>query len=328
MSNEYLLEVADAPSIVQSHQKDEQIYSSVVQRLEHVLTNFKGQSFVNSYSNEISIASRVLYLAFTTLKGDPTLGEEYTDLVYVNRTGTDLVQKYKKLLFVLSYSVGPYISKKLYTKWSLRNTDSHSNGDAGNSSGDASISYKELLDKISSVHLMLFYFSGAYYEISKRIFGLRYAIGHKLNQNEKMFRKQNSNSLKILGYILLIQSFSKSLPILSQCVKTFLPQQQEQQLNEKNTYSSENDQIDTMALTKNTNLKDSKHIELSDESVFKFIPEESRNCILCLNSMVDPSAAPCGHIFCWDCIINWCKERPECPLCRQTCKMQHVLAIK
>ncbi|CAI6001729.1 unnamed protein product [Closterium sp. NIES-64] len=44
--------------------------------------------------------------------------------------------------------------------------------------------------------------------------------------------------------------------------------------------------------------------------------EASGRCSLCLASRSHPTCCPCGHIFCWGCIAEWCNEKPECPLCR------------
>lgn len=283
-----------------------------------VIKNFKGQFFANAHPQEISTSVKFLYLALTTLRGSRTLGEEYVDLIYVNRTGNMLVQRYKKLLFIVSYALGPYMASKWLQKWD-------ENGEKETRSKQ--YSFKRLLNMALNLHLVVFYFSGAYYDIIKRIFGLRYAVGHKVDGNEAKFRKSSSNSYKLLGYILLLQSTSRGIPIVIRYLKSLTSYDGKHSANKRHiTYDDE--QKNNGILKGIPDESQVVHIDLADESRLKFIPEASRTCVLCLNAMMDPSCAPCGHLFCWNCIINWCKERAECPLCRRACQGQQVLSLR
>jgi len=52
-------------------------------------------------------------------------------------------------------------------------------------------------------------------------------------------------------------------------------------------------------------------------------------CTICRRDRIHPAApASCGHVCCWDCLIQWVSiVRPECPLCRSPCKAQDIIAL-
>jgi len=52
-----------------------------------------------------------------------------------------------------------------------------------------------------------------------------------------------------------------------------------------------------------------------------------RTCTLCLEERTATSVTECGHLFDWNCIYNWGRERAECPLCRQSLNLTKLLPI-
>jgi peroxin-10 len=71
-------------------------------------------------------------------------------------------------------------------------------------------------------------------------------------------------------------------------------------------------------------------VDLAEDDVLPYIPTGSRRCPLCLDPMKDPSAAECGHLFCWTCILRWTGEavgQGECPICRGPCGREGLLRL-
>lgn len=69
-------------------------------------------------------------------------------------------------------------------------------------------------------------------------------------------------------------------------------------------------------------LAEVNHADESSEASY------SGNCSVCMSSMQVPTATVCGHVFCWECILEWTRgEKPACPSCRTECLPQDLLPL-
>ncbi|XP_060525604.1 peroxisome assembly protein 10-A-like [Cylas formicarius] len=54
----------------------------------------------------------------------------------------------------------------------------------------------------------------------------------------------------------------------------------------------------------------------------------TKGCIVCSENIENPTATPCGHIFCWNCIHNSLSYQKICPLCREAVIPNRVVYLQ
>lgn len=346
--NNYQYPFAAAPDIVRSNQKDAYFQGVVFDNISDILRQLYGARFVHHHASNARTCSDLIYLGLTTLIGNRTLGEEYCDVVQVEDDTLRLPAVHRRAGYILTTVLFPYLLSRSLPAFRrrIRQKLEHdllrrrSNDKGPGSSQSTQLSTADRarlyilanLDSITSpatvyaVNLAIFYFTGAYHHLSKRLWGLRYIFTKKMSPNEERV------GYEVLGALLLLQLTLQSWLHLRQQLKDGNPNVSGVQsitgasAGHHDGHPSIKSRIPTVTHTPALSIP--RH-SLEDDDIMQWIQgAKQRRCTLCLEPMKDPSSTTCGHVFCWSCIRDWCREKPECPLCRQTSLPQHILPLR
>lgn len=376
-SNTFSYPWAAAPDIIRSHQKDAYFQSVLLSRLESVIRSLYGARTAHTYNAEARTFTELLYLGLTTFVGNRTLGEEYTDIVQVDDVSHSLPSVAKRGSYILSSVLLPYLlsrflpafRRRLRAKLELSLRRQHRRRASSPTRSQRPAARKfhiqeyilKHLDTITSpapvyaLSLAVFYFSGAYYMLSKRLLGLRYIFTRRLTPADQRA------GYEVLGILLVlqmaVQGYIHVQDTLSSVRSTNLPSNapgvaggsavidggvevstdQDETIAAPLLFESshaadpaaQKDHLSRITHTPAPPSNKPHRYDLSDDGVMRWIAgAQQRKCTLCLEPMKDPAATTCGHVFCWTCVTEWLREQPMCPLCRQGALAQHCLPLR
>ncbi|CAL5061689.1 unnamed protein product [Urochloa decumbens] len=353
---------AAQPEIMRAAEKDDSYAAHVTEACRDAFRHLFGTRVAVAYQNEIKLLGQSLYYLLTTGSGQQTLGEEYCDISQVATLHGLPPTPARRILFILYQTTVPYLAERISSRIVARSIalnesqiDDHPESDNSSSGiaqssinsdipsrslsvsalsrlrGRAHALWQWVLQKWPSMlpfaqdfiqlairtNLMLFYFEGLYYHLPKRAAGIRYVfIGKPMNQRPRY---------QILGIFLLIQL----------CI---LGAERLRRSNISSIASSIN-QISSGSYPSSTGrgipvLNEDGHVisdirsgKAADVASHSEASSGKSKCTLCLSTRQNSTATTCGHVFCWNCIMEWCNEKPECPLCRTPITHSSLICI-
>ncbi|KAL2010045.1 hypothetical protein VTN00DRAFT_5852 [Thermoascus crustaceus] len=344
---------ATSPDIIRSHEKDVFITATLTNQAQSIIRSIRGARFAHAHADAIKHLTELLYFSLTTLIGNRTLGEEYCDVVQLEDDTLQLPSLVRRAGYILGSILVPWalqrilpafrrrLRAKLERSIARQRAKTVQNGIlfmAKEQSKRKSLFTKlrfqkyilEHLDSITSLSpiyalsLATFYFTGSYYHLSKRLWGLRYIFTKRIEESEQRV------GYEVLGVLLVLQMAVQGFIHVRQTVAS--AQEEQETMTEEQPVRKDDSLLSSFQNPPSIPLlpASTPRYDLStDPSALPWIPAgQQRKCTLCLEPYKDPSVTTCGHVFCWTCVRDWVREKPECPLCRQEVLASKVLPLR
>ncbi|XP_069687760.1 peroxisome biogenesis factor 10-like [Periplaneta americana] len=287
---------AGQAEILRSAQKDDQFIDTLDSLISETTYMLGGNRHWLKSRNLREALARLFYYGFTTVWGFQTLGEEYTGVIQIDKTSKNVPGKLLRISMVLLNCGGELLVLKFLTRLEDHLKQPSDVTKLRPEAQEKLLSYinilKSVIPYLHRLHKGIFYLNGNYYDISKRLTGIKYILVRQWLKAEV-----SHIGFQVLGVVSLLYL---SLLGINTCFSKWRQQ-----------YTS----------TKPFDLQDISS-KTSTSSSTKL------RCALCLEDRTHTTVTPCGHLFCWNCILEWVKEQQMCPLCREKVLPSRVVLLQ
>ncbi|KAF7310510.1 Peroxisome assembly protein PER8 [Mycena chlorophos] len=312
---------AQQAQIIRANQRDLYHVSALKEQFESVLRTWLGTRWLSRWEKEVDLLVKLVYYGLTTVRATQTLGEEYTDIwQYSSFHRAVPPPPLMRAALVLLPTLPGYLVARMDDWLPMHRIP------AGWRTTLKRI--PSILEVLAELNLAAFYIQGVYYDLVKRVLGIRKVSSTPHNPLVR------PPSYSLLGILLGVRLLHRLVTF----IRANYVEEQGSEKGKLRTHSvAEESFLDERPVSQFLGPVDpegqpAKPAEEDERTMLDVasIPEElraGRNCTLCLEERTDSCCTECGHLFCWSCIVGWGREKAECPLCRQALDLKRLVPI-
>ncbi|KAH9177050.1 Pex12 amino terminal region-domain-containing protein [Lactarius sanguifluus] len=307
--------LAQQAQIIRAHQRDLIHVSSLREQTENILRSWFGTRWLTRFDKEVELSVRLIYHALTTGRAIQTLGEEYTNIwIHLKWARAPRIRAALVLLPTIPSYLLARLGPPLYARYPR--------------SKDIATVAVNVIELASEINVALFYITGVYYRLVQRLLGVPHTSATPIDPNTR------PPSYSLLGVLILVRLGHRLLSYLRSRPSRSVPSISDEKSPEYDNLDGP--QLDDRPVSTLLNYdpeadlvsmgKEGQPTVLDFESVPASV-RAGRTCTLCLEERTATCVTECGHLFDWNCIYSWGRERAECPLCRQSLNLTRLLPI-